>query len=109
MTKRKKWLAVIIALCTILLFMSGCAVEENEDHESSDMDVDEEIQEETYEVPPLVFLERHELEADSNRTFFQIIFYDPETLIMYTYVEWIDGGGFVEMHNKDGSPRLYIK
>lgn len=119
MIKRNCWLAIIIALCTICLLMTGCAGPDDGNHESRDIVEDEttgEGEKTTNEqsgdvpnVPGLIFVEKHEIETNSNRTFFQFIFYDPETLILYSYVEWIDGGGFLEMHNDDGSPRLYTK
>lgn len=101
MTKRKKMLVIIIALCLMCGLFTACAVAEETDHES--VDIHEEV---IQKVKPLVFLEKYEIKTNG-RLFYQLIFYDPETLIMYSYVEWIDGGGFVEMHEPDGSPRLY--
>lgn len=117
MTKRNRWLAIIIALCTICLLMTGCAESDEGNHESRDIVENERTEgEKTSDepsgdvphVPGLVFIESYKIEANG-RNFYQMIFYDPETLILYSYVEWVDGGGFIEMHNDDGSPRLYTK
>lgn len=62
------------------------------------------IKVETPQIPGLVLIEKIKVEGTSLN---QFILYDPETFIMYSYVEWIDGGGFVEMHNINGTPRIY--
>lgn len=147
MTKRKPWLAIIIALCMLFMLMTGCAVEDTGNHESWDIDdtesenvaeqepeekaesttqpVDNEKKDEVtstettkaenkdedsaYDVEGLVFVGKYFI---STKEAFgggvsQYIFYDPETLILYSYMEKGDAGGFLEMHNSDGTPRLY--
>lgn len=78
--------------------MSGCGSSEDYDHESKDIKVEEP------EIKGLILIEKTKVEGTNLH---QFILYDPENFIMYSYVEWVDGGGFVEMHNTDGTPRIY--
>lgn len=98
MTKWKNIFVIAICLIFLCISITGCGESEDYDHESKDIKV------ETPQIPGLVLIEKIKVEGTSLN---QFILYDPETFIMYSYVEWIDGGGFVEMHNIDGTPRIY--
>ena len=116
MRRRKNWIAVIIAILLMSMFLTGC---DGGDHESayiddegtsseeSDTSSESEELSEAERPEGLVLIREVKVELNGHRDLYQYILYDPETKIMYSYVEWIDGGGFCEMHNPDGTPRLY--
>lgn len=114
MTKRRNLLVVIITLMLVCVFLTGC---DGGDHDSAYID-DDSIENDAEEksskqenlpsVEGLVLINVVKIDGGSgHRDLYQFIMYDPETYIMFSYVEWIDGGGIFEMHNPDGSPRLY--
>lgn len=103
MAKRRRILVMIITLVLVCVCLAGC---DGGDHESAYID-DVREEEERPSVKGLVPIEEIEIELESHRELHQFILYDPETYIMFSYVEWIDGGGILEMHNPDGTPRLY--
>lgn len=99
-TRRRSLLVVIITLMILCSFITGCGNADDYDHESKEIQVEEpEIP-----IPGLILIESIFVEGTKLH---QIILYDPETFVMYSYVEWYDGGGFLEMHNADGTPRIY--
>lgn len=97
-TRRRSLLVVIITLMILCSFITGCGSGNDYDHESKEMQVDK------TEIPGLILIECISVEGTRLK---QLILYDPETFIMYSYVEWFEGGGFLEMHNADGTPRIY--
>lgn len=100
MTKRTKWLVVIITLSLMCIALSGCA---ETDHESKD--IKEEKEEIVYEdVSPLILIKKEKIEGTGSK---QYIFYDPKTFILYSHFTGINDCGMIEMHNSDGTPRLY--
>lgn len=117
MKKRKNPVVIIISIVLMSMFLTGC---DGGDHESAYIE-DENTQEESStsskseesegrtppEIEGLKLIREVEVELNGHRDLYQFILYDPETNIMFSYVEWIDGGGVFEMHNPDGSPRLY--
>lgn len=98
MIKRRNIFIIAICLIFLCICITGCGKRDDYDHESKDIKV------EAPQIPGLVLIEKTKVEETALT---QFILYDPETFIMYSYVEWIDGGGFVEMHNTDGTPRIY--
>ena len=42
-----------------------------------------------------------------NTDVYQYILYDPDTMVMYSYLDGYSGGGPTPLYNADGSPRLY--
>jgi len=110
MTKRRNLLVVIITLMFVTVFLTGC---DGEEHDSVyiDDDIIENDSDENENLPSvesLVVINVNKIDTGKwNQDIYQIIMYDPETYIMFSYVEWADGGGVFEMHNPDGSPRLY--
>lgn len=98
MKKRKNVFAMVICIILLCLCIAGCSESEENDHESKDIKV------EALQIPGLVLIEKVKVDGTALT---QFILYDPETFIMYSYVEWIDGGGIIEMRNIDGTPRVY--
>lgn len=103
MTKRRCLLVVITTLILMCTILSGCS---EIDHESKYIDDDDEITEEMELEPvsPLILIKKEKIEGTSSN---QYIFYDPETNVMYSHVTDINHYGMIEMHNSDGTPRLY--
>lgn len=112
MTKRRNLLVVIITLMFICMFLTGC---DGGDHESAyieDIDVKEETEKKPEikgeKVKGLVRIETIEIDmGDGYKNMSQTILYDPETHVMFSAFYW--GGDFRinEMHNSDGTLRLY--
>lgn len=101
MTKRKDLLVVIITLILMCITLAGCA---EMDHESKDIKEDEKEEIVYEDVSPLILIKKEKIEGVSSK---QYIFYDPETMIMYSHLTDINHYGMLEMHNSDGTPRLY--
>lgn len=101
MTKRKDLLVVIITLIIMCITLAGCA---EMDHESKDIKEDEKEEIVYEDVSPLILIKKEKIEGVSSK---QYIFYDPETMIMYSHLTDINHYGMLEMHNSDGTPRLY--
>lgn len=100
MTKRNRLLAIIIALVLACLSLTGC---EDVDHESKDIEEETEVIE--YEdFAPLILITKAKIEGPG---WYQYIYYNPETMVMYTHFTDISDHGLSEMHNPDGSLRLY--
>lgn len=38
---------------------------------------------------------------------YQYIMYDPDTMVMYSYLDGYKGGGFTVMYNADGTLKIY--
>lgn len=89
MTKRRM-LAMIIAL-VMCVSLSACS------SEKSDSDAQSEFGK---------FIEVEEgLAKDSD--VYQYIMYDPDTMVMYSYLEGDYGGGTTVLYNADGTLKLY--
>lgn len=101
MQKRRNLLVVTITLILMSISLAGCA---GEDHESKDIKEDEK-EEIVYEsVSPLILIKKEKIEGAGCK---QYIYYDPETLVMYSHFTDVNDCGMHEMHNSDGTPRLY--
>lgn len=96
MIKRKQF-AVIIALMLCALFLYSCG---NKDLQS-DMVSETEVQ-----TPSgtFVLISKETIEGTWIK---QCIMYDPENMVMYTYLDGYNGGGAIVMYNADGTPKLY--
>ncbi len=110
MKKRRKLLVMIITLVLICVSLTGCSG--GVDHESSDINEENEGNVGNEEKEPivkgLVVIDVVKIDPGAGyRDLYQFIMYDPETYEMFSYVEWADGGGIIAMHNPDGTPRLY--
>lgn len=112
MTKRRNLLVVIITLMFMCMFLTGCT---GVDHESAYIE-DEAVKEETENAPEikgekvkgLVYIETIEIYMGKGyKDMSQTILYDPETHVMFSAFYW--GGDLCvnEMHNSDGTLRLY--
>lgn len=101
--KERRNLAIIIAVTFVVVmlfsvFLVGCSYEDG-DRESKDIVKDEKkyenfivLSDET--LPGPGWLE-------------QYIMYDPQTKIMWTFIQGSDSGGLSIIYNVDGSPMLY--
>ncbi len=98
MTKRKNTFLLVMCIIILCICMTGCSKSEENDHESKDIEV------EAPQIPGLILIEKIKVEGTNLH---QFILYDPESFILYSYVEWVDGGGIIEMRNVDGTPRVY--
>ena len=112
MTKRRNLLVVVITLMFMCMSLTGCT---GVDHESAYIE-DEEVKEETEKEPEikgekvkgLVCIETIEIDmGEGYKDMSQTILYDPETYVMFSAFYW--GGDLCvnEMHNSDGTLRLY--
>ena len=91
---KRKILAIIIVLI-MCLALSACTCEEN-------------TTEEPKKPVPAAFIEitAYRLET-TYEMIYQYIFYDPETMVMYSYIEQSDGAAITPMYNADGTLRIY--
>lgn len=92
MTKRRR-LAMIIAL-VMCVSLSACSGGETESTES---DV-------KFEVGKFIIVEEGQLD---DTQLYQYIMYDPETMVMYTFISGFKSGGPTVMYNADGTPKIY--
>lgn len=91
MTKRKIF-AIIIALMMCVTLVA-CSTQEQ---------IDTDIQS---KYGHFVLLENENIE---DTEVYQYIMYDPNTMVMYTYVGSFKGGGLSVMYNPDGTLKLYF-
>ena len=91
---KRKILAIIIVL-TMCLALSACTCEEN-------------TTEEQKKPAPAALIEIacYQLET-TYEWIYQYIFYDPETMVMYSYLEDGDGAAITPLYNADGTLRIY--
>lgn len=107
MTERRNVFVVVIISIIMCMFLAGCS----ENHESKDISDDDEkvVETQEYEVSPLIEIVSGKIldmnEESSGCT--QYVFYDPETLIMYSHFSGMNDEGLIEMHEADGTPRTY--
>lgn len=101
MTKRKNWIVIILTIVVMSVFLTGCS--ESSNHESKDIK-DEEVESETKLIEPMILIKKEKIK-DAGVT--QYIYYDPETMVMFTHFSGINDYGISEMHNSDGSLRTY--
>ena len=90
MTKRKL-LAIIIAL---MLCISLCACEQ----ETSETELADSS------LGKFVILEEGAL---NDSGLYQYIMYDPDTMVMYTFLDGYHAGGPIVMYNADGTLKIY--
>ena len=107
----KKWakiLAIIIA-CLMVISFAACSSEmgtETSSQTSSQTSSTEKVKKEV--VPGLVFIEAKSIKDSSGFTvLYQYILYDPDNMVMYSFIENDDEAGFSMMYNADGTPKLY--
>ena len=112
MAKRRNLLVVIITLMFVCMFLTGC---DGGDHDSAYID-DEAVEEETKKEPELkgekvkglVYIETIKIDMGAGyKDMSQIILYDPETYVMFSAFYWGGDLSINEMHNSDGTLRLY--
>lgn len=100
---RRPRILIFLFLFLVVFTFTGC---EDIDHESKY--IKDEVEEEekiVYEgVAPLILIKEEQIEEVNVK---QLIFYDPETLVMYSYFTRVDAEGLIEMHNSDGTLRIY--
>lgn len=91
---KRKILTIIIAL-TMCLALSACTCEESS----------------TSEPPkpiPAGFIEIAYHRVETYYSWIdQYIFYDPETMVMYSYIDEGEGGAITVLYNADGTLRIY--
>ena len=97
MAKWKKAIAVIIAIIMSILLVSCSA-------ESSETSSEEKIKEES--ISGFIVVAEKQIDLQYG-CLWQSIMYDPDTMVMYSFVEQDDEGGFSVMYNADGSLKLY--
>lgn len=102
MKERRNLVIIIVAVLAVVLLSSailaGCGCSDG-DRESKDI-VEEEERYENF-----VVLSREILSGPGYLE--QYIMYDPQTRMMWTYIEGSDGGGLSIIYNVDGTPMLY--
>lgn len=101
--KERRNLVIIIAVSFILPLMisvvlTGCSCEKG-DRESKEIVKDED------RYQSFIILSSEVLSGPGYLE--QYIMYDPQTKIMWTYIEESNGGGLSIIYNVDGTPMLY--
>lgn len=99
--RRNLAIIIVVTFLAVMLmsvFLTACSCEQG-DREAGEI-VEEE---ETYNN--FVVLSSEYLDC----SIWQVIMYDPQTRVMWTYVEGGDGGGLSVIYDVDGSPMLYEK
>lgn len=96
MKKRRNFVIIIAILLMASIFMSACGT--GTDRESKD------IEEEEKDFGTFIVLSKTTIE-DSDIT--QYILYDPESMIMWTFMDGYKCGGPAILYNADGSMRIY--
>lgn len=86
---KRKMLAIIIAL-VISVSLCGCGRDQAEFNSQS-------------KFGGFIVVSK----AGIDTTVVQFYMYDPETMIMYTFVDGLKGGGMTVIYNTDGTPKLY--
>lgn len=112
MTKRRNLLVVIITLISVCMFLTGCG---GEAHDSAYIDNDDSAEETEKEpelkgekVKGLICIENIEIDMGSGyKSMDQFVLYDPETHVMFSAFWWSNEFAITEMHNPDGTLRLY--
>lgn len=95
--KKRKIFAIIIAIVLTMSVLAGCGSAEEANRESKDI-VDDEKDYESF-----VVISQETLTGWLK----QYIMYDPQTKVMWTYIEGDDGGGLSIIYKADGTPQLY--
>lgn len=96
--KKRKIFAIIIAMMCALVLLSACAPDSG-NRESKDIVEEEEM------YGTFIALSCKRMSGPGG--LYQYIMYDPETMVMWTFVEGSDCGGLSIIYNADGTPRLY--
>lgn len=89
MTKRRI-LAMIIALVMFVSLSACSSVESNSNIQTK--------------FQLFIIVEKGNI-GDSG--IYQYIMYDPDTMVMYSYLDGYKGGGFTVMYNADGTLKIY--
>lgn len=100
MHKRKNW--VIIIAVTFFVVMLALTFFAEDSSASGEREAAEIVKEEKTYNSFITLYEEH-----IGCGIWQTIMYDPQTKIIWTYVEGGDGGGLSIIYNVDGSPMLY--
>ncbi len=82
----------------IFIFMTGCSVSE-QDNEAKDI-----VEAEEEEFETFVVLSKKSI-PHSDIT--QYILYDPDTMVMWTFMDGYRCGGPAVIYNADGTPKIY--
>ena len=98
--KKRNALIIIIAMLFVTCFMAGCSASTQTDRESKDIIKEEEKE----EFGTFVVLFKKNIQ-DSDIT--QYILYDPDTMVMWTFMDGYRCGGPSVIYNADGTPKLY--
>lgn len=98
MKKRRNFVITIAMLLMVALFMSACGSSSGTDRESKD------IEDEEKDFGTFVVLSQKDIK-DSDIT--QYIMYDPESMIMWTFMDGYRCGGPAILYNADGTMRIY--
>lgn len=97
--KKRKFVAIIIVMLLAITIMTGCGCSD-EDRESKDIVKEEEA------YGNFVVLSHDILPGPGYVE--QYIMYDPQTKVMWTYIEGNDGGGLSIIYGADGTtPQIY--
>lgn len=95
--KKRKTFVIIITIVLTMTLLAGFGASDEGNRESKDI-VDEE---ETYEK--FVVISQENLPGWLT----QYIMYDPQTKVMWTFIEGDDSGGLSVIYKADGTPQLY--
>ncbi len=99
MKERRNFVITIAILLIVGVFMTACGSGSGIDRESKDIEEDVEKDFGTF-----VVLSQKDID-DSDIT--QYIMYDPESMIMWTFMDGYKCGGPAILYNADGSMRIY--
>lgn len=98
--KKRNALLIIIAMLFVTCFMAGCSAATETDRESEDIIKEEEKE----EFGTFVVLSKKDI---PNSDITQYIMYDPDTMVMWTFMDGYRCGGPSVIYNADGTLKLY--
>lgn len=98
--KKRRFLAIGMAIVLSMSFLTGC---DGTDVDKESKDIIEE-EEENESFGTFVVLSKENI---PNSDITQYILYDPETMVMWTFMDGYRCGGPAIICNADGSPKIY--
>ncbi len=100
---RRLFLAIIIALLVCGSLVSCYAIEPATDVKDQEAEAEANTEAETM-YGTFIVINKGDIRKSG---IYQYIMYDPDTMVMYTYLDGFEGGGPTVMYNADGTPKLY--
>lgn len=97
--KKRRFLAIGMAIVLSMSFLTGC---DGTDVDKESKDIIKEEEKESFGTFVVLSMENI-----PNSDITQYIMYDPETMVMWTFMDGYRCGGPAIIYNADGSPKIY--